>query len=507
MSVPVFTPAASLSRLCAMLSAGLAKANRASVVWTRIDARYLPFADVATAELPMRQLLRLSLFQVSVGMAIVLLIGTLNRVMIVELGVKASVVGLMIALPLVFAPFRMLIGHRSDNYVSVIGWRRVPYLALGSMLQFGGLSIMPFALIILANAGEIDAPWFVGPGAAALAFLLVGAGLHSVQTCGLALATDLAPAHARPKVVALLCVMLLVGMVVSAVAFGALLTDFSYTRLVQVVQGSAVFTMVLNTIAIWKQEPRNHTRTAAARVRPSFAQSWAAFSAPAQSVRRLFALALGTAAFSMQDVLLEPYGGQILHLTVGQTTALTAALAGGGIAGLTLAARRLGRGEDPYRVAALGVVAGLIAFAAVIFAAPLASTGLFACGVTLIGFGGGVFAHATLTAAMDACRNDETGFALGTWGTVQATAAGSSIALGGALSDVISHLALQGQFGPALADASTGYSFVYHLELGLLFATLIAIGPLVQSSILDTHSFTPSQPEPTLKGGHECPSC
>ena len=74
--------------------------------------RFLPFADAATTELPLGRLLRLSLFQVSVGMALVLLNGTLNRVMIVELGVPAWLVSLMVALPLVFAPFRALIGFR-----------------------------------------------------------------------------------------------------------------------------------------------------------------------------------------------------------------------------------------------------------------------------------------------------------------------------------------------------------------------------------------------------------
>jgi MFS transporter, BCD family, chlorophyll transporter len=465
------------------ISQQLAKVNgRVARGWTKVSPRFLPFADAATVELPLDRLLRLALFQVTVGMAIVLLIGTLNRVMIVELGLSAWIVGLMVALPLVFAPFRVLVGYRSDNYVSAIGWRRVPYLVFGTMLQFGGLSIMPFALIILANSADIDAPWFVGPTAAALSFLLVGAGLHTVQTCGLALATDLAPPHARPKVVALLCMMLLAGMVVSAVVFGALLADFSYTRLIQVIQGSAVVTLVLNLVAVWKQEPRNHERTAASRERPSFKEAWAAFGATGQSKRRLYALGLGTAAFSMQDVLLEPYGGEILKLNVGQTTALTAVLAAGGIAGLLLAARKLGAGSDPYRVAALGVSAGLVAFATVIFSAPLASPLLFAVGVTLIGFGGGIFAHATLTAAMDACRGDETGFALGTWGSVQATAAGVSIALGGALRDFVSAIAQAGHLGAALAEPATGYSVVYHLELGLLFVTLIAIGPLVRSA-------------------------
>jgi MFS transporter, BCD family, chlorophyll transporter len=92
------------------------------------------------------RLLRLSLFQVSVGMAMVLLTGTLNRVMIVELSVPAWLVGLMVSLPLVFAPFRALIGYKSDTHKSVLGWRRVPYIWFGTMLQFGGFAIMPFAV-------------------------------------------------------------------------------------------------------------------------------------------------------------------------------------------------------------------------------------------------------------------------------------------------------------------------------------------------------------------------
>ena len=69
--------------------------DRAAKLWTGVGTRFLPFADVATAELPLGRLLRLSLFQVSVGMATVLLIGTLNRVMIVEMGMAAWLVALM----------------------------------------------------------------------------------------------------------------------------------------------------------------------------------------------------------------------------------------------------------------------------------------------------------------------------------------------------------------------------------------------------------------------------
>jgi BCD family chlorophyll transporter-like MFS transporter len=309
--------------------------------WTRLAPRFLPFADAATPELPLPRLLRLSLFQVSVGMALTLLIGTLNRVMIVELKVSAALVGLMVALPLVFAPLRALIGHRSDTHRSFLGWRRVPYIWFGALAQFGGLAIMPFALIVLT--GNTNAPAAVGPLAAALAFLLVGAGLHTTQTVGLALATDLAPDESRPRVVALMCSMLLLGMAASSVIFGVLLADFSYLRLIQVIQGTAVVTMLLNIAALWKQEVRDPLLTNPDRVTPSFQASWQEFSRDRQALRRLVALGLGTVAFSMQDILLEPYGGEVLKLSVSATTLLTSLWSLAGLAGFLYAARSLDR--------------------------------------------------------------------------------------------------------------------------------------------------------------------
>jgi BCD family chlorophyll transporter-like MFS transporter len=442
----------------------------------------MPFADAATPELPLGRLLRLSLFQVSVGLAIVLLVGTLNRVMIVELAVPAWLVAGMLALPLVFAPFRAVVGFRSDNHRSVLGWRRVPYIWLGTLLQFGGFAIMPFALILLS--GDTNGPMIYGQIGAAVAFLLVGAGLHTTQTVGLALATDLAPQHAHPRVVALLCMMLLLGMIGGALCYGALLAHFSEVKLIQVIQGTALATMVLNVTALWKQEARNPSTTARHLPRPSFSQAWADFNQGPQGVRRLVALGLGTIAFSMQDILLEPYGGQVLHLAVGATTLLSAVLAAGGLSGFGIAARRLNHGADPYRLAAFGAIVGLAAFSAVIFSAPLNSVPLFALGTLLIGFGAGLFAHCTLTAAMGSARRGQIGLALGVWGAVQASAAGSAVAAGGLIRDGVAWLAGAGVLGEGLNNPAIGYSVVYHIEIALLFATLIAIGPLVRRSAL-----------------------
>ena len=446
-------------------------------LWLSLGPRYLPFADAATPDLPLSRLLRLSLFQVTVGMALVLLIGTLNRVMIVELNVPASLVGVMISLPLLFAPFRALIGFRSDMHKSVLGWKRVPFMYRGTMVQFGGLAMMPFALLVLARQGEAaHAPIWIGYLGAAVAFLLVGAGLHTVQTVGLALATDLAPVESQPKVVGLMYVMMLLGMIASALGFGAFLADFSPGRLVQVIQGAAVATIVLNGISLWKQETRGQSPNKTVRQRePSFAELWESFTQGERVIRRLAAVGLGTMAFSMEDVLLEPYGGQVLHLAVGDTTKLTAALAVGGLLGFWLASRVLSRGADPFRMASFGALIGVPAFCLVIVSGPLMSQWVFGSGTLLIGFGAGLFGHGTLTATMNLAPKGQSGLALGAWGAVQASAAGLAIALGGVMRDSVAGYVSETAFG-----AASAYDIVYAIEIVLLLATLVLMSPLIR---------------------------
>ena len=441
--------------------------------WSRLGTRFLPFADAATPDVPLSRLLRLSLFQVSVGMALVMLIGTLNRVLIVELNVPASLVSIMISIPLIFAPFRAVIGFRSDTHRSALGWKRVPYIWMGTLVQFGGFAMMPFALLVLSGAGQSsNAPQWVGQLGAGIAFLFVGAGLHTTQTVGLALANDLVPPESQPKVVGLMYVMLLIGMILSAVIFGNLLSEFSPGRLIQVVQGAGVATIILNVIALWKQEARKpaHLYPAPPKEK-TFKESWNAFLEGNYATRRLIAVGLGTMAFSMEDILLEPYGGDILKLTVSQTTSLTAALAGGGLLGFAWASHILSKGADPFKMASLGALIGIPAFMAVIISGQINEPILFALGTLLIGFGAGLFGHGTLTATMNLAPNGQSGLALGAWGAVQASAAGVAITLGGIIRDLVAH-----QTNSSLV----GYRTVYIIEICMLIMTIIAMTPLIK---------------------------
>lgn len=463
----------------------------------RLGARWMPFADAASEDLPLGQIWRLALFQVSVGMAQVLLLGTLNRVMIVELSVPAMVVALMISIPVLVAPFRALLGHRSDTYRSALGWKRIPYLWFGSLWQMGGLTVMPFALIVLSG-DQFKGPAWAGEALAAVAFLMAGLGMHMVQTAGLALAADRATEATRPRVVAMLYILYLTGMGISALIVGLLLRNYEPIWLVQVVQGCGAATLILNIIAFWKQERvRPMSRPEREAPRPAFSGAWKDLMQQDGARRLLVVVFLGTLAFNMQDVLLEPYGGQVLGLSVSATTVLTALWALGALSGFLWATRRLSRGADAYRQASIGLLTGIAAFSAVIFAGPLDSWPLFYAGAFAIGLGNGVFGLSTLNAAMARTQGAPlgAGLVLGAWGSAQATAAGLAILTGGFLRDAVNHLVDAGHFGP-VHDVSLGYTVVYHVEIALLFLTLAALGPLVRIGIPNAK---PDQGQPGLR--------
>jgi BCD family chlorophyll transporter-like MFS transporter len=218
--------------------------------------------------------------------------------------------------------------------------------------------------------------------------------------------------------------------------------------------------------------------------------------------RFLWTLGIGTFAFNMQDIVLEPYAAEILKLDVGMTSALTALSSGGALLAFLLSARWLTGGLHACRLASLGVLLGLPAFAMVIFSGPLEAAWLFRIGVCLIGFSGGLFSVGMLVNAMsmgqdDGQLGDLGGLLIGTWGAVQATSAGAAMALGGVVRDGVSVLAMSGALGEALVTPITAYSFVYHLEIYLLFVVLVALGPMLRASRLAARAAsTPATPQP-----------
>ncbi len=192
---------------------------------------------------------------------------------------------------------------------------------------------------------------------------MIGAGLHTTQTVGLALATDLAPPESHPKVVALLCMMLLLGMVGGALTYGALLAHFTEIKLIQVIQGTAMATMVAER---HRAVEAGAAQSGADRPRPR-ASDVPAGLGNLQARRRTRSAASSPSAWARSPSACRTScwsrtAARSCILPVGTTTLLSALLAAGGLTGFGLAARWLGRGADPYRLAALGALVGLVAF-------------------------------------------------------------------------------------------------------------------------------------------------
>jgi BCD family chlorophyll transporter-like MFS transporter len=130
-------------------------------------------------------------------------------------------------------------------------------------------------------------------------------------------------------------------------------------------------------------------------------------------------------------------------------------------------------------MASIGALVGIPAFILIVLSAPFALKILFILGTFLIGFGGGLFSHGTLTATMQLAPANQRGLALGAWGAVQATAAGLAIGLGGVMRDIVVAIGAANWLPEGVITPTTGYSFVYFLEIGLLIATIFAMTTLL----------------------------
>lgn len=434
--------------------------------------------------------LRLGLFQFGVGLSLAPITGTLNRALITDLKIPAVAVGSLIALHYFVSPVRALIGYQSDKARALGKWR-TPYVVFGVMLTYGGLACAPFALILLGGHGTIG----FGPAMliCAAIFLAYGMGVNIVETIYLALVSDITPPKERGKVLSVLWAMLILGTVVSAYVVSALLVDYSHRQLIRVMQGSAVCFVLLTVIALWQQERLHPDGTIkatleAVRVRLSLWESIRLLSSQKTLQQLFLVIFIATMAFATHDVLLEPYGGQVLGMSVAATMRLTALWGIAMIVGVALAALLIWRQQSLTLLIGLGCVVGLFGFGIISYSgsntqmldemrvANLSMIDFFRVGVAFVSMGRGIFLVSSVILMMSLTDVSHAGLFLGIWGIVQAIAQGLGVIGGGLVRDLAQY-----QSG----DVAMGYITVYSGSLLLLFSVillLIFIGRQLQVS-------------------------
>lgn len=414
---------------------------------------------------------RLGLFQFGMGVSLAPITGTLNRVLIDELRIPAVAVGFLIAIHYFVSPARAMIGFRSDVDRAAGNWR-TPYLVFGAMLTYGGLATAPFSLILLSGDGALSFP--VAMIVCTLIFLAYGIGVNAVETIYLATVSDITPARERGQVLGVLWIMLVLGTIVSSILMGQLLVQYSHFRLIQVMQGSAVVFVALTFVAMYNQErlkPNGELLDVAepVQVRQTLGQSLRLLAAQ-RPLRNLFiVLFLATLGFATHDVLLEPYGGQVLGMSVTQTTRLTALWGIGMLAGIMLAGVLLWRGRSPVLLIASGCLLGLAGFLTVTLASNELLVAPFRVGVTLIGAGRGAFIVGALALVMSLVDRNHAGLFIGLWGITQALAQGFGTIGGGLTRDLVQQ---------ASGNVALGYTMVYAASMTLLALTVLLLAAL-----------------------------
>ncbi|MGD2104977.1 MAG: MFS transporter, partial [Anaerolineae bacterium] len=320
-----------------------------------------------------RQLmLRMGVFQVGFGLVSVLVLGVLNRVMFAEMGLPATLIGLLLAMPSAVSPFRLWVGYMSDSQ-PVLGYRRLPYILGGMFLAAVGVL-----------GGTLGALWIVRSAAvgvlvSVVAFLVYGMGKNAMATAFQALIADVFDERRRPQATAVLKASFLLGIIGGSVGLGWLVEPYSPSRLISVVVGTGVVALAMSILGCIGVEPRGHAVEAISqRVRRVPFGPTLALTLMNRQVRLFFFFIGATLLATLsQDIFLEPYGAKLFGMSVGQTARVNMYWGIGTLASLLFCGlwvvNRLGR----KRVTAVGLVIVIGAFAGLILAGTSGQPALF----------------------------------------------------------------------------------------------------------------------------------
>jgi len=406
----------------------------------------------------LRKILQLSFLHVAVAMTLVPINSTLNRVMIKEMAIAATLVALLAALPYLFSPTQILIGSYSDRH-PVFGWRRSPYIALGLLLCVAGVILAPQVVFLMPENRAIG---FV---LTLLTFAMWGMGYNISAVSYLSLASELSGEKGRTRTVAVMWFMMILGIILTAAGLSHLLEPYSEARLERAFIIVALTALTLGILGLIRLEPRNKSL---GQVPSSERTSWRTLIGIVlanKHARRFFLyLILLLAAILGQDVLLEPFAGQAFGLSVAVTTRITSIW--GVCVLLTLVvANFLEKPLGKRRVAQIGAVVATAAFLLIASSGLIGSQSLFYTGVVLLGLGTGLATVSNLSLMLD-MTTTQVGLYIGAWGIATALARLVGTITSGVLRDLITVLS---------ANVLAGYITVFYIFAGLLVASLFVL--------------------------------
>lgn len=417
-------------------------------------------SDTTSAGLSWWHIIRLGLIQTSLGGIVVLTTSTLNRIMVVELALAATIPGFLVTIHHVVQLARPRIGYGSD-----VGGRRTPWIVGGMfILGLGG---------VLAALGTTLIPnqYWLGLCVSALGFFAIGVGTGATGTSLLALLAKQVAPERKPAAAALAWFMMIIGFAVTAGVAGHFLDPYSPERLMVVTSTVSALAIMVTLIVIRGIEPQAQPEAAISDApspqkgafRAALADVW---QDPQARVFTIFVF-VSMLAYSAQDLILEPFAGLVFGRTPGESTQLAGVQHGGVLLGM--AAMAISTLLFKSKGAALlrlwirgGCLLSAVALFLLCWSGLTSPTWSLEANVFLLGTANGGFAVAAIGAMMvlaSAGQQKREGIRMGLWGAAQAIA----FALGGFLGTVAVDVTRYWLNDPAIS-----YGLVFACE-GVLF--------------------------------------
>ncbi len=401
--------------------------------------------------------LRLGAVQACLGALIVLITATMNRVMVVELGLPAMVPGVLVALHYTVQLWlRPRMGHFADQHGRLTRW-----IVAGMALLALGVVAIAMLLPTLRSAPALGFPMIVA------AFLLVGFGVSTAGTLLLTLLSLRVPAERHARAAATVWLCMIAGFILCTVVASKLLEPFSFDALVRCVVIIGLGCIALTTLAlIGLDAPRiaaARERAVSATFRDALRVVWA------DRVARRFSYFVGLSmlAYSTQDLILEPFAGSVFSLTPGESTAISGLHQGGSLLGMLLTAALSTRIGTLAGWARGGCAASALALLVVAASPAIGGLLMLRCALFALGIANGAFAIGAIGSMMSlstVADQSQTGVRMGVFGAAQAIAMAGGGVLGAGASDVMRRL---------LGSDRLGYGSVFAFEAALFVGAAV----------------------------------
>jgi BCD family chlorophyll transporter-like MFS transporter len=380
----------------------------------------------------LRKRIQLGLIHLAVAMTLVPINSTLNRVMIKELSISATLVAVMASLPYLLSPIQVVIGSYSDNH-PVLGLNRTPYILLGLLLCAAGVIISPQVAFLL-----VDRLW-MGIVLGIIAFGLWGVGYNLAAVAYLSLASEISGEKERGRTIAVMWVMMILGIIFTAITLSRLVDPYTEAALQRAFLIIGIMALVLGLVGLIRLESRSSKPGLTSERRYSWSVMAEGIFGNPQAKLFFWYLILLLAALLGQDILLEPFAAETFGMSVKQTTQITS-LWGVFVMLALLLTGWLENKIPKLQIAAWGGWIALFGFVLLTMSGILDNQSIFYSGVILLGIGTGISTVSNLSLMLDMTVDGKVGLFIGAWGMANAVSRLVGSVLGGAGRDILAQL-------------------------------------------------------------------